>query len=220
MLLRLSSALLLAGLSWGQFTTTATRITSGNGAPSSSLCTGASDVGRIYYRKDSAAPNVSAYGCSKTGVSTFAWEPLGGGGPIGPTGPTGPTGPAGPTGPTGPTGPQGPSALACEPGLGDGLNAITAGTYLQTNCINKTGVTLTIASIECYTDNSGSSTLNATNGAGTGLLTGAVTCTSSIPGAAGTQSATVTIASNDGVKFTFVADGTSKQTTWTIKFTQ
>ncbi len=110
--------------------------------------------------------------------------------------------------------------LECSAGLGDGLNAMAAGTYLQTNCINKFGSTITINSIECLTDNNGTSTLNATNGANTGLFTGAVTCTNTIPGAAGTPSGTTTIASNDGIKFTFVADGTSKQSTWTVKFTR
>ena len=112
------------------------------------------------------------------------------------------------------------NTLACETGLGDGLNAIPAGTYLQTMCINKTGATITINSLECLTDNNGASTLNATNGAGTALLTGAVTCTATIPGAAGSQSGTITIASNDAIKFTFIADGTTKQTTWTVKFTR
>lgn len=104
--------------------------------------------------------------------------------------------------------------LSCQPGLGDGLNAIAAGTYLESTCWNKTGVTFTITGIQCFTDNAGTSTLNATNGAGTGLLTGAVTCSSTI--ASGTQSATTTIANNDFIKFTFVADGTSKQTTWVV----
>ena len=108
--------------------------------------------------------------------------------------------------------------LACETGLGDGLNAMAAGTYLQTFCYNTSGITWTITGIRCFTDNSGSSTLNATNGSATALLTGAVTCSSSF--AAGTQSATVTIASGDYIKFTFVADGTSKQTTWVVAFTQ
>jgi hypothetical protein len=114
-----------------------------------------------------------------------------------------------------------PSAiLRCYPGLGDGLNAITAGTYLQTNCYNNSGVTWTITRIGCFTDNAGTSTLAATNGAGTALLTGAVTCTAAAGGAAGTQSATVTIASTDVIKFTFVADGTSKQTGWFVTLTQ
>ncbi len=110
--------------------------------------------------------------------------------------------------------------LRCYPGLGDGLNAITAGTYLQTNCYNNSGVTWTITRIGCFTDNAGSSTLSATNGAGTALLTGAVTCTAGAGGAAGTQSATVTIANGDVIKFTFIADGTSKQTGWFVSLTQ
>lgn len=105
--------------------------------------------------------------------------------------------------------------LSCQPGLGDGANTIAAGTYLQTNCYNDTDVTVTIAGIRCYTDNSGTSTLSATNGAGTALLTGAITCTTAY--AAGTQSATTTIASGDFIKFTFVGDGTSKQTSWAVK---
>lgn len=110
--------------------------------------------------------------------------------------------------------------LRCYPGLGDGLNAIAAGTYLQTNCYNNSGVTWTITRIGCFTDNSGTSTLSATNGAGTALLTGAVTCTTAAGGAAGTQSATVTIANGDVIKFSFVADGTSKQSGWFVSLTQ
>jgi len=110
------------------------------------------------------------------------------------------------------------SKLGCEPGIGDGLNAITSGTYLQYTCYNYSGVTWTITSIKCLTDNNGTSTLNATNGAGTGLLTGAVTCTNAF--ASGTQSATTTIASGDYIKFTFVSDGASKQSTWVVAFTQ
>lgn len=98
--------------------------------------------------------------------------------------------------------------LSCQPGIGDGLNAIPAGTYLTTSCRNETGQTWTIAAIRCVAD-SGSSTCNVTNGAGTGLLTGAITGTSTY--ANGTQSATTTIASGDYLKITFVADGTSKQ---------
>ncbi len=107
-----------------------------------------------------------------------------------------------------------PSVLSCQAGLGDGTNAITAATYLQSTCYNDTGATVTISGIKCFTDNSGTSTLAVTNGAGTALLTGDVTCSSTF--AAGTQSATVTIASADVLKFTFVADGTSKQTTWVV----
>jgi len=108
--------------------------------------------------------------------------------------------------------------VSCQAGLGDGLNAIAAGTYLESTCYNPFGVTWTITSIKCFTDNSGTSTLDVKNGAGTSLLTGTITCTSSF--AAGTQSATTTIASADNLKFSFVADGTSKQTTWIVTGTR
>lgn len=112
--------------------------------------------------------------------------------------------------------------LRCESGLGDGLNAMASGTYLQFMCVNDSGVTWTITGIHCWTDNAGTSTLNAANNASTGLLTGAVTCnnTKASGGAAGTQSGTTTLASGDAISFTFVADGTSKQTTWTVSLTQ
>lgn len=111
---------------------------------------------------------------------------------------------------------------SCQTGLGDGLNAIPAGTYIQFFCVNDSGVTRTITGIHCWTDNAGSSTLAVANNAGTALLTGAVTCnnTKTGGGAAGTQSATVTLASNDAATFTFVADGTTKQTTFTVSATQ
>lgn len=102
----------------------------------------------------------------------------------------------------------------CQPGLGDGLNAIPAGTYLVSECLNEFGSTFTITAIKCFTDNNGTSTLNVTNSAATGLLTGAVTCTNAF--AAGTQSATTTLASGDYAKWTFVADGTSKQVTFVL----
>lgn len=108
--------------------------------------------------------------------------------------------------------------LRCEPGLGDGLNAIAAGTYLQTTCYNDSGVTWTIAGIKCFTDNSGSSTLNAAGHTLGALLTGAITCSSAF--AAGTQSANVALTSGDYIQFTFVADGTSKQTVWIVSMTQ
>lgn len=98
--------------------------------------------------------------------------------------------------------------LSCQPGLGDGLNAITAGTYLNTTCRNETGKTWTLTAIRCVAD-AGSSTCNVTNGAGTALLTGAITGTSTY--ANGTQSGTTTIASGDFLKIAFVADGTTKQ---------
>jgi hypothetical protein len=103
---------------------------------------------------------------------------------------------------------------SCQPGMGDGTNAITAATYYQFTCHNDSGSTWTITGISCLTDNSGSSTLNATDGSGNALLTGAITCSTSW--AAGTQGSTTTIASGGYVKFTFVADGTSKQATFDI----
>jgi len=111
--------------------------------------------------------------------------------------------------------------LECSPGIGDGLNAIPAGTYLQFNCVNLSGVTWTITAIKCWTDNNGTSTLNAFNNGGFGLITGAVTCTNikSSGGAAGTLSG-ITLANNDAISFTFIADGSSKQTTWTVSLTQ
>lgn len=102
---------------------------------------------------------------------------------------------------------------SCQPGLGDGLNAITAGTYLQTSCYNDTGQTVTLTGIKCYAD-AGTPTMNVTNSAGTGLLTGAVTCSSAF--ASGTQSGTTTIAAGDYLKFTFVASGTAKQATFVV----
>ncbi len=107
--------------------------------------------------------------------------------------------------------------MSCQTGIGDGLNAIPAGTYPISDCYNAFGATWTLTSIRCYTD-AGSSTMAATNGGGTALLTGAVTCTNAW--AAGTQSGTTTIASADYVKFSFVADGTAKQTTWVVTGTR
>lgn len=108
--------------------------------------------------------------------------------------------------------------FSCQPGMGDGLNAITAGTYLNSICYNDTGVTVTITGIKCFTDNNGTSTLNVTNGTGTGLLTGSITCSNSF--APGAQSATTTIASGDFLEFTFVSDGASKQSTWVVTETK
>lgn len=102
---------------------------------------------------------------------------------------------------------------SCQPGYGDGVNAITATTYPQTGCYNDTGHTVTLTGIKCYAD-TGSSTMSVTNGAGTALLTGAITCSSSF--AAGTQSGTTTLAAGDYLKFSFVADGTTKQTTFVV----
>lgn len=108
-------------------------------------------------------------------------------------------------------------AWACQPGLGDGTNAITAATYLNTGCKNTTGATVTLTAFQCFTDNNGTSTVNVTNSAATALLTVAITCTNSF--ASGTQSATVTLVNGDYLKWSFVADGTSKQTTWLVSGT-
>jgi hypothetical protein len=102
----------------------------------------------------------------------------------------------------------------CETGLGDGLNAITAGTYLQSFCYNTTGVSVTLTGLKCYVDGGTASTMNASGNTLGALQTGAVTCSTAF--AAGTQSTNVTLTSGDYVKFTFVADGTAKQTTWVV----
>lgn len=103
---------------------------------------------------------------------------------------------------------------SCETGLGDGLNAVPAGTYLQTFCKNTTGVTVTLTGLQCYTDNAGTSTMNAAGNTLGALLTGAVTCSTSF--ASGTQSSNVALTNGDYINFTFVADGTSKQTTFVV----
>ncbi len=107
--------------------------------------------------------------------------------------------------------------LHCQSGLGDGLNAIPAGTYIQVFCYNDSSVTWTIAGIRCYTDNSGTSQLNSYDNNGN-LLTSLLTCSPSF--APGTQTIYKTIAAGGYIQFYFVADGTSKQTTWTVLFTQ
>lgn len=108
--------------------------------------------------------------------------------------------------------------LRCQSGLGDGLNAIPAGTYLQSFCYNDSGVTWTITGIKCFSDNTGTSTLNAAGNVLGALLVGTITCNSAF--ASGTQSANVALTNGDYIKFTFVSDGASKQTTWVVSFTQ
>lgn len=98
--------------------------------------------------------------------------------------------------------------LPCEPGIGDGLDIIPVGTYPQTTCRNETGHTWTVTSIKCVSDGT-ASTCNVTNGAGTPLLTGAITGTATY--ATGTQSSTVTIIPGDFLKVSFVSDGTAHQ---------
>lgn len=60
-------------VAFGQFTTTATRITRNSGVPSTG-CSSAADVGKVYYRTDTAAPNASLYGCSQRGAGIYNWE--------------------------------------------------------------------------------------------------------------------------------------------------
>ena len=115
-------------------------------------------------------------------------------------------------------GPTQYTKLRCETGLGDGLNAMAAGTYLQSFCYNDSGVTWTITGIKCYVDGGSSSTLNASGHTLGALLTGAITCGTGF--VAGTQSANVLLTSGDYIAFTFVADGTAKQSTWVVSMTQ
>ena len=119
--------LLVAAPLWGQFSSTASRITSGSGLPPGSACTTQGDVGKIYYRTNTAAANASSFGCSNTGVGTYAWEGLGPGGSIGPTGGAGPTGPTGAVGPTGSAGPTGSNGSAGPTG-GVGATGATGAT--------------------------------------------------------------------------------------------
>lgn len=107
----------------------------------------------------------------------------------------------------------------CEFGLGDGANAITSGSsYTGSGCFNDLGATYTITGIRCFTDNNGTTTTNPTNDAGTALLTGALTCTNAF--AAGTQSATTTIATSHWIKFPITADGTTKTITVEVTLTR
>jgi hypothetical protein len=114
--------------------------------------------------------------------------------------------------------------LRCETGLGDGLNAMPAGTYLQSFCYNDSGVTWTITGIKCYTDG-GTPTLQVDDNSGNHETSDGghnyFTCTSSF--AAGTQNGTqwTTGIPNGGwLAFTFVAGGTAKQTTWVVSLSQ
>lgn len=110
----------------------------------------------------------------------------------------------------------GARSWSCQPGLGDGVNAIPAATYPQTTCKNDTGSTVTITGITCYAD-SGSSTMNVSAHTLGALLTGAVTCSTSW--AAGTQSANVLLTAGDYLTFSLVADATTKQLTPAVKGT-
>lgn len=96
---------------------------------------------------------------------------------------------------------------SCQPGLGDGLNTITTGTYLHWTCRNDTGSTITLSAISCIAD-TGTSTVSMTNGAGSALLQSAITCGTTCT--AGTQSATTTLPNGDFTKLVIAANG-SKQ---------
>jgi len=104
----------------------------------------------------------------------------------------------------------------CSVSLGDGANSLASATYGKAGCANEFGSTYTITGIKCRTDNAGSTTLNAANGAGAALLNSAIVCHNTADGVAGVQSGTVTIAAGDFIKFTVVADGASKDVTVTV----
>lgn len=99
---------------------------------------------------------------------------------------------------------------SCQPGFGDGTNALTSPGSAIAACYNDTGTTVTLSGIKCLVD-TGASTVSMTNSTGTALLTGAITCSSTV--ASGTQSGTVALAAGDWIKLTITADGTSKQLT-------
>jgi hypothetical protein len=116
---------------------------------------------------------------------------------------------------TGATGPAGPSYWSCQPGLGDGLNTIATGTYIQWTCRNDTDSDVTITGISCIAD-AGSTTVSMTNGSDSALLSEAITCGTSYT--AGTQSGTTTLAAGDFIKLTIAASG-SKQVSVDVKGT-
>lgn len=99
----------------------------------------------------------------------------------------------------------------CSVSLSNGGSAIAAATYttpLNGKCLNIYPVTYTITKIQCYSDNSGSSTANVADSNSNALLTGAITASPSW--VSGTQSAHTTIAAGVWTNWTIVADGTSK----------
>lgn len=103
---------------------------------------------------------------------------------------------------------------SCGVGLGDGTNAIAAGTYtLGAQCRNTFGTAFTITGVACYTD-SGSTTINVSDSASNALLTGAIAGTSTW--ASGTQSGTTTLASGAWTTWTITADGATKLVSCTL----
>jgi hypothetical protein len=81
----LATILFLSTPVLAQFTSTAQRITSGTGAPSGG-CGTISDVGKVYYRKNTQAANASLYGCSQVGSGSYSWEVIAGNGTNGTNG--------------------------------------------------------------------------------------------------------------------------------------
>lgn len=112
----------------------------------------------------------------------------------------------------------GSSLRSCQTGLGDGLNSITAASYQESFCYNDSGAAWNLTALRCYSDNSGSSTMTATDNLGNSLLTGPIACSPSF--AAGTQSSTTTILGGGFIKFSFAADGTTKQSSWVVSITE
>ena len=108
---------------------------------------------------------------------------------------------------------------SCQPGgIGDGLNAITAGTYPMVACKNTTGVTVTLSGVSCYSNNAGSTTLTVADYNSSGTLVGTVAAafTCANPYANGTFGSQTTMSSGDYLLFTMVADGTTKTTSYEI----
>lgn len=107
-------------------------------------------------------------------------------------------------------------------GLGDGVNVIAPATYNILGCVNNQNTVSTwlVATINCYTDNIGTSTLDVLNNAGVSFLTAPITCnaTKTNGGAIGTLSGSLSVVYGDAFNFVFVADGVTKSTTWTVKW--
>ena len=88
-------------------------------------------------------------------------------------------------------------------------------------CKNKTGVTMTITSVSCYAD-AGSPTVTPiiTGGGSTSILSGALTCSQTAGGAAGTLNGTPTLTSNTTIDGNITtAGGTAKYIVITIGMT-
>lgn len=88
-------------------------------------------------------------------------------------------------------------------------------------CKNKTGATMTITSVSCYAD-AGSPTVTPilSGGGATSILSGALTCSQTSGGAAGTLNGTPTLTSNSTIDANITtAGGTAKYTVITIGMT-